>query len=132
MLERNKHRSVRFGFISASDFGVRLERSLSQQLMDTAKLDELYEAWRGSRSHRGMAATHIKKARQLVATEGAPCWSWLVEALNDERRSFVAAFFKSYPVPRRMLRDMVRAGVLEKDPSDNRLFIEPCVASFGA
>lgn len=96
-------------------------------------LDELYDSWEGSRRNRGLAHSHIKAARQAVASLRAVGWSWLGEALKDERRKrFVAAFFKSYPVPRRILNGMIRAGVLERDPSNNRDFIEPCVHSFGS
>ena len=95
-------------------------------------LDELYDSWEKSRRHGGLAHSHIKAARELVASIRVPGWSWLAEALNDDRRKrFVAAFFKSYPVPRRMLKQMLLAGVLEKSPSYNRDFIQPCVQSFG-
>ena len=100
--------------------------------MNASTLYDLYDSWEKSRRHGGLARSHIKAARELVASIRAPGWAWLAEALNDERRKrFVGAFFKSYPVPRRMLKQMVVAGVLEKNPSYNRDFIEPCVQSFG-
>lgn len=96
-------------------------------------LDELYDSWERSRRHGGLAHSHIKAARQLVSSSRGAGWSWLAKALNDERRKrFVGAFFESYPVPRRMLKQMLIAGVLEKNPSYNRDFIQPCVQSFGA
>ncbi len=95
-------------------------------------LEELYESWERSRRNLGLSHSYIKAARQLVSSIRGAGWSWLDEALNDNRRKwFVAAFFKSYPVPRRMLKQMLLVGVLEKSPSYNRDFIEPCVQSFG-
>lgn len=95
-------------------------------------LDELYDLWERSRRNLGLSHCHIKAARQLVSSIRGAGWSWLAEALNDNRRKwFVAAFFNSYPVPRRMLKQMLLAGVLEKDPSYNRDFIQPCLQSFG-
>ena len=101
--------------------------------METLDLETLYDSWERSRGVVTVAHGHIKAARQLVASLGVDGWLWLAEALNDQRRKwFVAAFFESYPVPRRMLNEMIRAGVLERDPSYNRDFIEPCVRSFGS
>jgi hypothetical protein len=98
--------------------------------LKVSELNELYESWASSRAN---AAAAIKAARRLVASRGAEGWSWLSDALHDERRKwFVGAFFKSYPVPRRLVKEMIRAGVLEKNPSYNQSFIEPCVSSFGA
>jgi hypothetical protein len=95
-------------------------------------LDDLYDLWERSRRNVGLSHSHIKAARQLVSSIRGAGWSWLAEALNDNRRKwFVAAFFKSYPVPRHLLKQMLLAGVLEKDPSYNRNFIQPCVQTFG-
>lgn len=99
---------------------------------DALALDELYDSWEKSRKNLTLAHCHIKAARQFVSSTRNVGWSWLAEALNDNRRKwFVAAFFKSYPVPRRMLKQMLFAGIREKNPSYNRDFIEPCVQSFG-
>jgi hypothetical protein len=108
--------------------------SLPKRTSDDSELtlDELYDRWEKARRSATLSRTHVKAARQLVSSIRAAGWSWLEEALNDDRRKwFVAAFFKSYPVPRRMLKPMLFAGVLEKNPSYNRDFIEPCVKSFG-
>jgi hypothetical protein len=108
--------------------------SLPKRTSDDSELtlDELYDRWEKARRSATLSRTHVKAARQLVSSIRAAGWSWLEEALNDDRRKwFVAAFFRSYPVPRRMLKPMLFAGVLEKNPSYNRDFIEPCVKSFG-
>jgi hypothetical protein len=108
--------------------------SLPKRTSDDSELtlDELYDRWEKARRSATLSRTHVKAARQLVSSIRAAGWSWLEEALNNDRRKwFVAAFFKSYPVPRRMLKPMLFAGVLEKNPSYNRDFIEPCVKSFG-
>jgi hypothetical protein len=103
--------------------------------MSTAELEQLYESWQAARDRRDTESqiAQIKAARQLTASAKAEFWSWLAGALhNEQRKWFVAKFFDSYPVPKRMLKEMIRAGVYEKDPSYNRLFIERCVRSFGS
>jgi hypothetical protein len=47
---------------------------------------------------------------------------------------FIGALFywKRCQVPKRLFDAMIRAGVYEEDPSDNRLFVEPCVRCFGS
>jgi hypothetical protein len=79
--------------------------SLPKRTSDDSELtlDELYDRWEKARRSATLSRTHVKAARQLVSSIRAAGWSWLEEALNDDRRKwFVAAFFKSYPVPRRM------------------------------
>jgi hypothetical protein len=54
------------------------------------------------------------------------------EALEDhERKWFVAAIFSGSPVPKRLLKAMLRAGVCEVNPSLNKYFIQPCISSYG-
>jgi len=74
----------------------------------------------------------MQAARKRVAQNTPDDWRWLADALADpERRWFVAGVFKAQSVPRRLFGPMLRAGVLERDPSLNRRFVEPCVRSFG-
>jgi hypothetical protein len=59
-------------------------------------------------------------------------WQWLSQALSDTKRKvFVALVFKYQPVPKRLLPAFMHAAVLEPNPSRNRMFIEPCVRSWG-
>ena len=39
--------------------------------------------------------------------------------------------FKDYPVPKRLLEPFLQAAIHETNPSFNRQFVEPCIASFG-
>lgn len=96
--------------------------------------DEHYARWklaiqkRGEEAHRQMQA-----ARKRVATNTPDDWRWLEEALTDpHRRLFVTEVFMYQPVPKRLAGAMLRAGVLERDPSFSGYFIWPCVRSFGA
>ena len=59
--------------------------------------------------------------------------AWFRNALEDEKRKFFAAFVLQEPrkVPEVLFEPMMRAAVYERDPSKNRAFIEPCVATFG-
>ncbi len=59
--------------------------------------------------------------------------AWFRNALEHEQRKFFAAFVfqKSRGVPEVLYETMIRAAVYERDPSKNRAFVEPCVATFG-
>lgn len=59
--------------------------------------------------------------------------AWFRNALEHEQRKFFAAFVVQEPrkVPEVLYEPMVRAAVYERDPSKNRAFVVPCVASFG-
>ncbi|HEU4556229.1 MAG TPA: hypothetical protein VFS20_00220 [Longimicrobium sp.] len=102
--------------------------------MDDRTWDEHYRLW--SEVHRGsweQAEELVRAARKRVGRNTPDDWQWLAEALADaERKWFVAQVFENHPVPTRLLGPMLRAGVLERDPSANRMFIEPCVSSLGA
>jgi hypothetical protein len=96
--------------------------------------DEHFRTW--SEVRRGLrqeVQALMQAARKRVARNTPDDWQWLAEALGDaERKWFVAEVFETHPVPGRLLGPMLRAGVLERNPSSNRAFIEPCVRSLGA
>ncbi len=96
--------------------------------------DEHYRLWlEHSHTRRDDADLRMQAARNRVARNTPDDWRWLTEALADaERKWFVARVFEIHAVPRRLLGPMLRAGVLEPNPSANRAFIEPCVKSLGA
>src|SRR2546429_73912 len=74
----------------------------------------------------------MQAARKRVAQNTPADWLWLAESLaHPERKRVGAGVFKFQPVPRRLFRPMLWAGVLERNPSYNRVFIEPCVRSLG-
>lgn len=95
--------------------------------------DDLYRLWAAAReTSRDAEDGRTAAARRRVGRNTQDDWRWLAEALADpERKWFVARMFAQAPVPRRLLGPMLRAGVLERNPSANRRFIEPCVASLG-
>jgi hypothetical protein len=95
--------------------------------------DEHYRLWSEVRRQPGQEAHwRMQAARKRVAQNTPEDWRRLAESLNDPgRKWFVAQVFKFQPVPKRLLVPMLRAGVLERNPSFNRLFIEPCVRSLG-
>jgi hypothetical protein len=95
--------------------------------------DEHYRLWSEVRRKPGQDAHwRMQAARKRVSKNTPDDWLWLREALADpERKLFVALVFKFQPVPKRLFGPMLRAGVLERNPSFNRAFIEPCVRSFG-
>lgn len=95
--------------------------------------DDLYRRWAKARETSWDEEDRwTTAARRRIGRNPQDDWRWLAEALADpERKWFVAGMFAHAPVPRRLLRPMLRAGVLERNPSANRRFIEPCVASLG-
>ena len=94
---------------------------------------EHYHLWSEVRRKPGEAAhLRMQAARKRVAENTSDDWRWLRESLDDpDRKWFVAEVFKFQPVPKRLWGPMLRAGVMERDPSFNRVFIDPCVRSFG-
>ena len=95
--------------------------------------DENYHAWSEVRRKPGQEAhRRMQAARKRVAENTPDDWLWLRKALADPgRKWFVAGVFKFRSVPKRLFDAMLRAGVLERNPSLNRVFIEPCVRSLG-
>jgi hypothetical protein len=100
---------------------------------DRMTWDEHYRLWSEVRRKPGQDAHwRMQAARKRVAQNTPEDWLWLAEALADlERKWFVAGVFKFQHVPKRLFSPMLRAGVLERNPSLNRVFIEPCVRSLG-
>jgi hypothetical protein len=95
--------------------------------------DDHYRLWSEVRRQPGQEAHwRMQAARKRVSENTPDDWRWLRGALADpERKWFVAGVFKFQPVAKRLFEPMLRAGVLERNPSFNRVFIEPCVRSFG-
>ena len=59
--------------------------------------------------------------------------TWFQNALERQERKFFVAFVLKEPrkVPEILYELMMRAAVYERDPSKNRAFVQPCVATFG-
>lgn len=60
-------------------------------------------------------------------------FKWLIEALHaEDKQQWVARVFQwVQPVPEPLFEPMLRTAVYENNPSLNRLWIEPCLATFG-
>lgn len=86
----------------------------------------------GGRKPGSEAHLQLEAARRSVTSNSSDDWQWLAEALGDTKRKvFVALVFKHQPVPKRLLPAFLHAALLEPNPSRNRMFIEPCVRSWG-
>ncbi len=96
--------------------------------------EEHYRLYQDARARGGNEPyLQMKSARKRVAQNTPKDWHWLSSSLDDsERKWFVAEVFRFQQLPRRLLVPMLRAGVLERDPSLNRRFIDPCVHGYGA
>jgi hypothetical protein len=74
----------------------------------------------------------VTEARRLLSTATQDDWESLSNALEvDQRKWFIAAIFARSPVPKRLLKAMIRAAVYEVNPSLNRDFVTPCISSYG-
>ena len=80
----------------------------------------------------GQTSEAISAARQRFQQPEDSDWRWLTDSLKDDNvKWFVAAVFKNYPVPKRLLDPFLRAAIHEANPSFNRQFVEPCIESYG-
>lgn len=78
------------------------------------------------------AHLRMEAARKRVHTNTSEDWQWLAKSLaHPKQKVFVALVFKRQPVPKRLLAPFLHAAVMEHDPSRNRLYIEPCIRSWG-
>jgi hypothetical protein len=81
---------------------------------------------------RGRLHAYLAGVRAGLRGNDRSGWDWLAAAIADEERKwFVGAVFSRCSLPRRLLPAMIRAAVYEQDASKNRLFVEPCVATYG-
>ncbi|WP_027710161.1 hypothetical protein [Zooshikella ganghwensis] len=87
---------------------------------------------------RNMSHHAIQKIVNSVASnlpkDNPEALSWFIAALKDpQKKWFVAKVMeKVMPVPISLLDDLVLAALLEPNPSNNKLFVLPCVKTFGA
>ncbi len=94
--------------------------------------EEHYRLYLETRNRPG-AYQCLQSAQKRVAENSPEDWQWLIRSLDDnERKWFIADVFRFQQLPKRMFIPMLRAGVLERDPSLNRKFIDPCVRFYGA
>lgn len=95
--------------------------------------EEDYQICRETQGRRGGEAFwRTSEARKRVSQNTPEDWTWLRDSLrHPDRKWFVALVFKFQRVPKRLLAPMLQAGVHERNPSLNEVFIVPCVRSFG-
>lgn len=92
-----------------------------------------FEGWLEAHGKPGPTAhNRLQAARKRVSLNTSDDWQWLSNALgNPDQRLFVAMVFRYQPLPKRLLAAFLHAAVLERSPSRNRFYIEPCVRSWG-
>jgi hypothetical protein len=95
-------------------------------------LETLCDEFLAARGKDGAAIVRIlKSARDCLRTATESDWAWLRHALLDSRQKwFVAAIFSKHSLPRRLFSPMIAAAVHEINPSLNKQFVLPCVASY--
>jgi hypothetical protein len=96
--------------------------------------DELFSQWSALEAARRRqdAQFVLRDARKRVSSNDDTDWLWLREALADpSRKYFVADVFRFQPVPKRLFPAFMRAAVLDVNYGNNRLFLTPCIESFG-
>lgn len=73
-----------------------------------------------------------KAARNGASLDISQGWRWVQEALEDsDRRTFVHAVFHGQAAPKHLATVFLQKGVNERNPSANRLFVEPAVKAIG-
>lgn len=73
-----------------------------------------------------------KAARNGASLDISEGWRWVEEALEDsDRRTFVHAVFHRQAAPKHLATVFLQKGVNERNPSTNRLFVEPAVKAMG-
>jgi hypothetical protein len=82
----------------------------------------------------GAVRAFCGQAASALPKDNPAALAWFISALQNTRTKwFVAAVMaQAMPVPRTLLDPLLVAALLEPNPSANRLFIEPCVRTFGA
>ena len=96
--------------------------------------EELFDAYASARRGDKHASSEqvVKEARRMLSSAKPDDWETLRQALRDGKRKWlVAAMFSRSPVPKRLLAPMIHAAIDEINPSLNRYFVEPCLASYG-
>lgn len=101
--------------------------------MNWDELCRRYLAIRGARAWEEESPDLIRDtviAVQELSTEDVV---WLASAIEDPGRRWFAAFAlgRSEAVPETLWEPLLDAAIDEPDPSFNRAFVEPCVASAG-
>ena len=76
----------------------------------------------------------LGRAASTLPKDSPSALSWFTSALQrDPDKWFVARLMSvATPVPRTLLDPLLVAALLESDPSANRVFVEPCIRTFGS
>ena len=97
--------------------------------------DDLYVRWVTARVERRHSDLQLvaRDSRRAGNDPSADDVAWLVAALADpDRRWFVLMVYRHQPVPKPLFAPMIQAGATDTDASGCRLFVEPCVETFGS
>jgi hypothetical protein len=96
-----------------------------------------YEATRGADSTKNWLKT-LAQVRRTINSTPKDKAAWVVQALKDEQKKWMVAHAfsvtdgdEAFPIPTYLVEPSLRAGVYERDPSFNKHFILPCMASVG-
>lgn len=74
-----------------------------------------------------------KAARNGGILDSSSGWDWVSTSLTDtERQTFLHAVFCRQAVPKHLVPMFFKMGIEERNPSNNRLYIEPVVKAIGA
>jgi hypothetical protein len=103
--------------------------------------EEQYHRWVKARDNnpyddrpaRIVVVETAKSARNGATLDTSNEWAWVESALDDaDRRSFVSAVFHRQAAPSGLASMLLTRGIEERNPSTNRLLIEPAVKAMGA
>lgn len=105
--------------------------------MDWEQQFQQWETTLGSGNSTALSAL-TKETRYILENRPIPDVEWVIKSLkgiteeDKRKRHFIRiALRKSTQMPKVLFIPMLHAAVYERDPSMNRLFIEPCLCSAG-
>jgi hypothetical protein len=107
---------------------------LAEQYLELAGPPGTFQSGAELHSRNLAVRDFLGRVASALPKDSPAALSWFTAALQrDPQRWFVARVMSvAAPVPRTMLDPLLLAALLEPNPSANRVFVEPCVRTFGA
>lgn len=84
------------------------------------------------KKERALLNELLTKAQHNISKNEKSDWDWFIEALMDtEKKYFAAAVLNGCSIPKLLLPFMLQAAITETNPSRNKDFLIPCIATYG-
>ncbi len=119
------------------------DMNIQNNIKNKINWNSYYQKWleyNNERNFKKVQETE-KEVRKILNNKRLRDVNWIVNCFNsyngiynlyNETSFILRALGKSKQMPEKLFIPILRAAIIEKDPSRNRLFIEPCLRCFGA